>query len=324
MDKLEPSLITVIIPYFNQANLIESVIFQHLNQSLPPHEIIVVDDGSTDDGIKRARNLQNKYSTIRIESIKKNMGVNAAINHGLSLVRSPFVKLSACDDLVEPNLLEIAVSTLLQYPRAAFCFSFPGEYFPKIEKKYAFPLNLSQRPVYLSPSELVLVLRKRCFSFPSNSCVFRTAALKDVGLFRAYLELGADWFACFAMAFRYGVCFLPQSLTWFCMREDSYSATGLKDKRRQLETLKHILDLMLEPEFRELKYCFKKSAVVYEYSFHTLIFLLKNPQYYPLLSFKLFKRLTIRSTWSYIRRTLSINLRQKINFLRNCIDGETL
>ena len=145
-----------------------------------------------------------------------------------------------------------------------------------------------------------------------------------MGLFRAYLELGADWFACFAMAFRYGICFLPQNLTWFCIRKDSYSATGLKDKKRQLETLRQILDLILEPQFRELKYCFKKSAVIYEYSFHTLIFLLKNHQYYSLLSFKLFTRLIIRGTWSYIRRTLSINRRQKINVLRNWIYGETL
>ena len=63
MDKLESSLITVVIPYFNQANLIESVLLQHLNQSLPPHEIIVVDDGSSDESVSLIEKFIKNHPT---------------------------------------------------------------------------------------------------------------------------------------------------------------------------------------------------------------------------------------------------------------------
>lgn len=318
-DELNLPSVGVVIPYYNQADMIEAVLLQHLNQTLRPCEIIVVDYGSTDGGIERIKPLQQKFPIIRIERLKKNMGVNNAINHGLLLIRSSYVKISACDDIVEPTLLESSMKILAKHPYAAFSFSQPGEYLSVLGKneKYAFYLTVPRIQRYFSPKEISILLRKHFSSFPSNSCVFNMAALRDVGLFQPSLGLGADWFACLVMAFRNGVCFIPENLTWFCKRDDSYSAIGLEDKRQQLSNVKRILDMLLESDFQDIRIYFKKSCVFYENSFQSLIFLIKNKKYHYFLSMNLFLRLFIKSSWRLIRTRLSAKTRLKICKLRN-------
>lgn len=319
LDRVDLPSVGVVIPYYNQADLIETVLVQHLNQTLLPDEIIIVDDGSTDGGVERIKPLQEKFPIIRIERLENNTGVNNAINYGLSLIRSRYVKVSACDDIVEPTLLESSMKILAKYPHAAFSFSQPGEYFPISGKneKYAFYLNLPRVPQYFSPKELSILLKKYFSSFPSNSCVFNMAALRDVGLFQPSLGLGADWFACFAMAFRKGVCFIPENLTWFCRRDDSYSAIGLGDKKQQLSTVERILDMLLESDFQDIRAYFKNSCVFYENSFRSLIFLIKNKRYHSFLSMDLFLRLFVKGSWRLIRAHLSAKARLKICKLRN-------
>jgi glycosyltransferase involved in cell wall biosynthesis len=87
--------ISVVIPTYNRAELIRDTINAVLAQSCPPSEIIVIDDGSTDD---TARRLEPYGSRIRYHRTA-NSGVCRARNFGVRLARAPLIAFCDSDDI---------------------------------------------------------------------------------------------------------------------------------------------------------------------------------------------------------------------------------
>jgi len=103
---LDP-LISVIIDTYNYGIYIEDAIASAINQTLPreSYEIIVVDDGSTDDTRQRVA----KYLPGIIYHYKENGGQASAFNAGLSLARGEFIAFLDADDYWEPEKLSIVL-----------------------------------------------------------------------------------------------------------------------------------------------------------------------------------------------------------------------
>ena len=91
---------SVVMPNFNHARYLEAALQAHLAQSVPPLEIIVVDDASTDESVAIVERLATEHSRLRLIRLARNGGVNAAINRGLREARGDYVSVSAADDLV--------------------------------------------------------------------------------------------------------------------------------------------------------------------------------------------------------------------------------
>jgi len=90
--------ISVVIPSYNHREYIEEAINSVLGQSYPPIEIIVVDDGSTDDSLKILRKLQSEHKDIRLFA-QGNQGTNRAINKGVSEASGEIIALLNSDDI---------------------------------------------------------------------------------------------------------------------------------------------------------------------------------------------------------------------------------
>tara|TARA_B100000579_G_scaffold411196_1_gene401814 strand:+ start:93 stop:323 length:231 start_codon:yes stop_codon:yes gene_type:complete len=72
--------IAVIIPNFNHGHLIEQSILSTFDQSVRPNEIIVIDDGSTDDSVTRLKRLEKEIPILKLVLCKENQGaLHAAI-----------------------------------------------------------------------------------------------------------------------------------------------------------------------------------------------------------------------------------------------------
>ena len=94
--------VSVVIPSYNYGNLVESSIRSVLDQTRPPYEIIVVDDGSTDN----TRQVLDKYSD-RIRYIyQENAGPSAARNSGIKASRGEYIAFLDSDDVWLPYKLE--------------------------------------------------------------------------------------------------------------------------------------------------------------------------------------------------------------------------
>jgi glycosyltransferase involved in cell wall biosynthesis len=88
---------SVVIPNYNHGHLIEDALAAISRQTMPPSEVVVVDDGSTDDSLARLQALAARMPWLRIHTHGENRGVNAACNSGLDLVGGDFVVFSAAE-----------------------------------------------------------------------------------------------------------------------------------------------------------------------------------------------------------------------------------
>ncbi|RLA07737.1 MAG: glycosyltransferase family 2 protein [Gammaproteobacteria bacterium] len=89
--------VSVIIPVFNRATIIVRAIDSVLQQTLSANEIIIVDDGSTDN---LSQTLKQKYSNVKTIKIlhQKNQGVSSARNNGIKKATSDYIALLDSDD----------------------------------------------------------------------------------------------------------------------------------------------------------------------------------------------------------------------------------
>lgn len=102
-DDRPPAAISCIMPVFNGSAYIAAAVDSILAQSLPPREIIVVDDGSTDDSAERALAAGGDMVTLVRQS---NQGIDAARNAGLAAASGDYVHFFDADDILPPGALE--------------------------------------------------------------------------------------------------------------------------------------------------------------------------------------------------------------------------
>jgi glycosyltransferase involved in cell wall biosynthesis len=94
--------ITTIIPTYNRARLLPRAIESVLRQTVPPQQLIVVDDGSTDETCEVCSRYAGRIEYVRQE----NRGASAARNRGIALARHPWIAFLDSDDYWETSHLE--------------------------------------------------------------------------------------------------------------------------------------------------------------------------------------------------------------------------
>lgn len=143
MDQiLLPPTVTVLMTTFNRAHLIRESIESLLGQTRPPDEIIIVNDGSTDN----TADIVQSYGS-RIKYVEQpNSGKAAALNRVLPQVESSYVWVFDDDDIALPDALEAHLKFLSEHPQHDFTYStnyvFFGDFSEKALKQYklkAFP-----------------------------------------------------------------------------------------------------------------------------------------------------------------------------------------
>lgn len=108
-------MISVIVPIYNASKYMVKTIDQVLSQTMTDFELILIDDGSTDD----SGEICDKYATqdSRVKAIHQaNRGASSARNAGLEVATRELITFIDADDIVNDNYLECLISDYVQYP----------------------------------------------------------------------------------------------------------------------------------------------------------------------------------------------------------------
>ncbi|MDB4902147.1 MAG: hypothetical protein JWQ63_1428 [Mucilaginibacter sp.] len=113
MQKTEYPLVSIIIPVYNSEKYLAECIESAIGQSWSNKEIIIVDDGSTDNSY----NITQKYSGYSYIKIirQKNEGASAARNVGLNEASGDYIQFLDADDLLSKNKIESQINQLLNF-----------------------------------------------------------------------------------------------------------------------------------------------------------------------------------------------------------------
>lgn len=112
---MKKTFISVIIPVYNRDKLISRAIESVLNQTFEDWEVIVVDDGSTDNTVKQVNKLAESDSRIRLVQNKSNLGFLQARNVGIAEAKSDWILLLDSDDSYLPDAFESIVKGIKTY-----------------------------------------------------------------------------------------------------------------------------------------------------------------------------------------------------------------
>jgi poly-beta-1,6-N-acetyl-D-glucosamine synthase len=98
--------VTILVPAYNEGPVIQSALRYLLELNYPAYEILVIDDGSSDDTYALASEMEGRYGdvTLRVVS-KKNAGKANALNTGISLARNPYVVCMDGDTRLSKDVL---------------------------------------------------------------------------------------------------------------------------------------------------------------------------------------------------------------------------
>jgi glycosyltransferase involved in cell wall biosynthesis len=106
--------ISVVISLYNKQAYVERAVASVLQSAYPAHEVIVVDDGSTDDGPQRVSAMGDP----RVRVIKQpNAGVSAARNRGISEATGDYVAFLDADDYWTPEYLPAIADLIARFPQ---------------------------------------------------------------------------------------------------------------------------------------------------------------------------------------------------------------
>ena len=114
--QLEQGLVSTIIPVHNRALLLHEAVVSVINQTYRPIEIIVVDDGSTDDTVEVADSLAKDYPMEVCVLHRKNAGAGLAREAGRQVARGEFIQYLDSDDIILPRKFEWQVGALKEHP----------------------------------------------------------------------------------------------------------------------------------------------------------------------------------------------------------------
>jgi len=177
-------LVSVIIPNFNYSQFLKTAIESVLSQTYVNFELIVVDDGSTDDSLQVIRGYGNKLKLLT----QKNSGVASARNLGIESARGKFICFLDSDDTWDPHKLQLQVDFLMN-SEAGLVYS-----------------SILVCDGHLESSSLLAAMyrgdcRHYFYKFPGRSIVllgcssamFRKEVIDSIGQFDTSLSTAADW-----------------------------------------------------------------------------------------------------------------------------------
>jgi glycosyltransferase involved in cell wall biosynthesis len=210
-----PPRLSVVVPNYNTVAYVLPAVRSLLGQTLRELEVIVVDDGSTDDSLARLEAVRDPRLTLISQP---NAGLSAARNTGIRHARAPLIGFCDSDDLWHPRKAELQLAAMDHDPSIGVSFS---------NSAYLRDDGTDTGHLLVCPYDEVDLRRllRRNYLGNGSTMIVRAACFETAGLFDEGLLSCADWEMWIRIAATGGcrMVRVPEVLTGYRIREDSLS-----------------------------------------------------------------------------------------------------
>lgn len=201
---------SVIIPLYNKAPYVEKALESVCSQTYSDYELIVINDGSTDDSCMIAEKYLQGMDDINYQLItQENAGVSAARNNGVVASKGEYVAFLDADDWWEPTFLEKMAQLIEDYSEAGLYASNYMYYKPG--KTHVAVSNIKTGYFNYPKS----YYEGGAMPVTSISVVIPRKVLDETGGFPLGIKLGEDFLLWAKIAMQYKVAFLNEPLAWY-------------------------------------------------------------------------------------------------------------
>lgn len=237
--------VSIIIPTYNRANVITDSINSILNQTYDEYELLIIDDGSTDNTeelINSLASASNAGSRIRYIKMPENKGVAAARNEGIRQAQYDYIAFQDSDDYWNPDKLEkqMAYFTDIASNANPGTSSAAGRetallYCPyECQKQDGSTILVPDENIPLSEKQgniYEYMLRRNTIGTPS--VLLRKECLEKTGLFNEDLRCLEDWELFLRISMHYEIAFQDEPMVKVNLSTDgvSHNISGYYEAR---------------------------------------------------------------------------------------------
>jgi glycosyltransferase involved in cell wall biosynthesis len=253
-----PGLVSVVVPAFNVSLYIDATLASLCTQTYRSLEVLVVDDGSSDDTAFRVARIAASDPRVRLLRHSSNQGLPAARNTGIAAASGEFVSFIDSDDIAHESWIEAQVSALMADSSLGMC----GTQFEALDEEGGATGVIWKRPIDPAVAGIGLLFRN---TFSVGMTVRRSAIPK--GGF-ADMPMAEDYDFNVRVAENLRVLNLPEVLVGIRVRQGGLTGT----KKPQMETcvrsviLKQLNALGLHPSPEQMDLHRQIGSPRYRYS----------------------------------------------------------
>lgn len=214
-------LVSVIIPMFNSENTIISTLKSVFNQTYENLELIIIDDGSTDESVDTVRNfLVNKVKFPFVLFKQKNKGPSSARNKGVELAKGKYIAFLDSDDKWLPRKTEIQIDYLEKHKELKMIGSLINNNFDDSNKKF-------------KPVSYNVLLFKNFFLTPT--VIVEKKIIREVNGFNINQKYSEDYYLWLKIARKYKSGIILSSLVICGDLKRTYGEKGLSSNLLRME-----------------------------------------------------------------------------------------
>lgn len=226
--------VTVVMPSFNRSALIVRALDSVRNQTALPHEIVVVDDASSDDTVAQVEAWRDRTGfPVRVERLVKNGGVAAARNRAMELATTRYISFLDSDDEHLPDTLARLVAALEECPGAVVAFGDATKVTPSKRTPHAMfgaKIDIATIADPVGADRYRLRDAKSAFLKASliatcSACFIREEALAAGGMPVGY-KMGSDWLFWLRLAQRGDFVFVNEDVSLVHRHPDNLTRPG--------------------------------------------------------------------------------------------------
>ncbi|MFZ5595889.1 MAG: glycosyltransferase family 2 protein [Bacillota bacterium] len=219
-----PPLISIIMPVYNSSPYLEKAVQSAVGQSYRPVEVVLYDDGSTDE---KTRGILMKYKGrpgIKVFFSPVNEGISMATNRAIAMSTGEYLAFLDCDDILKPGALEVVAGYIKKHPDVGYFYS-NREHIDErggVTARYDLSKYSTEKPY-----EMIMK-----YMFPSHLKVIKKSAFRKVGLFKKIYDTCQDYDMALRLSEWFKFKFIPEYLYQYRIHS---SRVSVRRRREQAQ-----------------------------------------------------------------------------------------